>query len=142
MANLITVLNRIIQKQNFSFSKKYFTSIEEHRAQTISHIGKILWFVLLYFFFFCLLARGWIGAMLPAYATATATPDSRHVWDPLQHSPQQQQIPNPLSKARDWTGVLMDVYCILRVLVNRTNPCMPPVAIKTKTKTTNYPQRH
>ena len=46
---------------------------------------------------------------LPAYttATATATPDPSPVCDP-PHSSWQCQILNPLSKARDWTCVLMD----------------------------------
>ena len=43
---------------------------------------------------------------LPAYATATATPDLSHVCD-LHHSSQQCQILNPLSKARDRTPYLM-----------------------------------
>ena len=37
---------------------------------------------------------------LPAYATATATPDPSHVWN-LHHSWWQCQILNPLSEARD-----------------------------------------
>ena len=44
---------------------------------------------------------------LPAYATAAATPDPRHVCK-LHHSSQQQQILNPLSGARDRTHILMD----------------------------------
>ena len=44
---------------------------------------------------------------LPAYAIATATPDLSHICD-LHHSCQQRQIPNPLSKARDRTHILMD----------------------------------
>ena len=44
---------------------------------------------------------------LPAYTTATATPDPSHVWD-LHHSSQQHQILNPLSRARDQTHILMD----------------------------------
>ena len=43
---------------------------------------------------------------LPAYTTATATPDPSHVCD-LHHSSQQHWIPNPLSKARDRTHKLM-----------------------------------
>ena len=43
---------------------------------------------------------------LPAYATTTATPDPSHVFD-LHHSSRQHQIPNPPSKARDWTHNLM-----------------------------------
>ena len=43
---------------------------------------------------------------LPAYITATATPDPSHVCD-LYHSSWQLQIFNPVSKARDRTHVLM-----------------------------------
>ena len=39
---------------------------------------------------------------LPAYATATATPDLSHVYD-LHHSSWQHRILNRLSKARDQT---------------------------------------
>ena len=42
-----------------------------------------------------------------AYATATATWDPRCICD-LHHSSWQCPILNPLSKARDWTCVLMD----------------------------------
>ena len=45
-------------------------------------------------------ARGSVGAIAPAYTTATATRDLRHVCD-LHHSSQQRQILNPLSKVRD-----------------------------------------
>ena len=44
---------------------------------------------------------------LPAYATASATPDLSCVCD-LHHSPKQHWILNPLSEARDQTCVLMD----------------------------------
>ena len=44
---------------------------------------------------------------LPASALVTATGDPSHVCD-LDHSPQQRQILNPLSKARGRTLVLMD----------------------------------
>ena len=50
---------------------------------------------------------------LPAYAKATATQDLSHVWG-LPHSLQQCQILNPLSRAGDWTCILMDtsqVHC-------------------------------
>ena len=43
---------------------------------------------------------------LPAYARATATPDSSHVCDP-HHSSQQHQILNPVSEARNRTCNLM-----------------------------------
>ena len=44
---------------------------------------------------------------LPAYTTATAMPDPSRTCD-LHHNSQQCRIPDPLSKARDWTRVLMD----------------------------------
>ena len=44
---------------------------------------------------------------LPAYNTATATPDPSRIWD-LDHNPCQHQILNPVSKARDGICVLMD----------------------------------
>ena len=44
---------------------------------------------------------------LPVYATATATPDLSHVCN-LHYSSQQCWIPNPLSRARDQTHVLID----------------------------------
>ena len=43
---------------------------------------------------------------LPATATATAMPDSSWVYN-LHHIPQQHQILNALSEARDWTYILM-----------------------------------
>ena len=53
---------------------------------------------------------GWIGAVasslyLSVYTTATAMPDTSHIWD-LHHSSQQCRIPNPLTEARDWTHIL------------------------------------
>jgi len=53
------------------------------------------------------LARDPIGAVTPAYSTATATPDLSCVCN-LHHSSQQCQILNLLSKTRDWTCILMD----------------------------------
>ena len=43
---------------------------------------------------------------LPAYPTATATRDLNGIFD-LYHSSQQHQIPNPLSKAKDWISIPM-----------------------------------
>ena len=48
----------------------------------------------------------------PAYTTATATPDWRHVCN-LHHSLQQYQILNPLSKAMEQTCILMDTSQVL-----------------------------
>ena len=44
---------------------------------------------------------------LPAYTTATATPDPSYVCD-LHCSSQQRWILNPLSEAKDWTQILLD----------------------------------
>ena len=44
---------------------------------------------------------------LPAYTTATATPDPSHICD-LCHSLWQCQILNPLRKARDRTHIHKD----------------------------------
>ena len=48
---------------------------------------------------------------LPAYTTAIATWDPNHGWD-LHHRSRQQQIPNPLSEARDGTCILRDASWI------------------------------
>ena len=45
---------------------------------------------------------------LPAYTTATATQDPSRVYN-LHHSSRQHQILHPLSEARDWTCVIMDI---------------------------------
>ena len=45
---------------------------------------------------------------VPAYSTATATPDPSHLCD-LHHSSQQCQVLNPLSEAGDQTRVLTDL---------------------------------
>ena len=51
---------------------------------------------------------------LPTYTIASATWDLSYVCD-LHHSSQQHWIPNPLSKARNQTRVLIDTnrvcYC-------------------------------
>ena len=43
----------------------------------------------------------------PAYTTATAMQDLSHIFD-VHHSSWQCCIPDPLSKARDETRILMD----------------------------------
>ena len=57
-------------------------------------------------------ARGLIGAIAVAYATATATQDPSRVCD-LHYSSRQGQILNPLSETRDRTCVLMDASQVL-----------------------------
>ena len=46
-----------------------------------------------------------VKSKLQAYATATATQDPSPFFD---HNSQQSQIFNPLSKARNWTCILID----------------------------------
>ena len=48
---------------------------------------------------------------LLAHTTATAMPDLSHVFN-LHHSSWQHRIFNPLSKARDWTCILMVTSCV------------------------------
>jgi len=63
-------------------------------------------------------ARGQIGAAVMAYTTATATRELSQVCD-LYLSSWQRWIPNPLSKARDRTRILMDTsqirFCCARM---------------------------
>ena len=59
---------------------------------------------------------------LPTYTTATATLDSNHICD-LRQSLQQHQILNPLSEARDPTGILMGISQILNLLSHNRNSC-------------------
>ena len=111
------------------FEKIYFSVIRTHKIFQICHLHfniaydfYIVSFCLLFYFIlfilFCLfratlqhtkVPRLGIKSelQLPAYATATATPDPSCVWD-LHHSSWQHWILNPLSRARDQTCVLMD----------------------------------
>ena len=57
---------------------------------------------------------------LPAYTTATATPDLNHVCD-LHHSSREHWILNPLNEARDRTHVLMDTSRILNRMSYNVN---------------------
>ena len=58
---------------------------------------------------------GELELWLPAYATATAMPDPSCFCD-LHHSSWQCQILNPLSRARNWTQVLMDASWVFNLL--------------------------
>ena len=78
-------------------------------------MGKLNFFFLSFFFCPYMAApvayggsqpRGLIGVLLPAYTTATATPDPTCVCD-LYHSSGQHRILNPLSEVRDQTHNLM-----------------------------------
>ena len=57
---------------------------------------------------------------LPAYTTATATRDQSRVCDP-HHSSWPCWIPDPLSKARDQTCILMNTSWVLNPLSNNGN---------------------
>ena len=122
-----------IRKNIYSFFKQTFKLVEtgsppipgvsNHITFTLhheSHVHKGT------FFFFLFRAvptahgssqvRSLTRARLPAYATATATPDpSRSHICNLHHSSEQCRILNPLSRARDQTCILMDIsqvpYC-------------------------------
>ena len=56
----------------------------------------------------------------PAYTTATAMLDPSHVCD-LHHSSWQRLIPDPLSKARDGTFLLMDTSRVCNSLSHSGN---------------------
>ena len=80
------------------------------------------------FFFFFLGLHPWhmevlrLGVeqelQLPAYTTATATGDPSHVCD-LHRSSQQCRIPDPLSRARERTRILMDTSRICFLCIAR-----------------------
>ena len=90
--------------------------------RSLKFIFIILFFILLFLLFFRAVpvaygssqARGWIRAAAAAYTTATATQDLTYVCS-LYHSLEQHQILSLLSKARNWTHILMDTswvcYC-------------------------------
>ena len=84
-----------------------------------------------FFFLFCFLGpHPWhvevprLGVeselQLPAYTTATATPNPSHICN-LHHSSWQCWIPNPLSKARHQTFVLMDTNRVCQPLIHYGN---------------------
>ena len=86
------------------------------------------WLILVWF---CLFRATWehmevprLGVeselQLPAYTTATATPDRRHICD-LCHSLWQCRILNPLSKTRDGTLILTDASQVLNLLSHNGN---------------------
>ena len=60
------------------------------------------------------------GLQLPAFTTATATPDLNRVCD-LHHSSRQCRILNPLSEARDGAPILMDTSWVLNPLSHNGN---------------------
>ena len=61
---------------------------------------------------------------LLAYTTATAMQHLSHICN-LYHSSQQHQIPNPLSKARDQTCILVDASQIRQPLSCDRNSQVP-----------------
>ena len=65
-------------------------------------------------------AQGQIRAVVEAYTIATATPDLSYICD-LHHSLWQCQILNPVSKAGDWTQILMDTCQVLHLLSHNGN---------------------
>ena len=76
------------------------------------------------FFVFVLLFRVTLVKLelqLPAYTTAIATWDPRHICN-VQHSSQQCWIPDPLSEARDQTHSLMDTSQICFCCITMATP--------------------
>ena len=61
---------------------------------------------------------------LPAYTTATVSPDLSCIFD-LHHSSWQHQILNPLSEARDQTHILMDTSQICCPCATTGTPSFP-----------------
>ena len=61
-----------------------------------------------------------LGLQVPAYATATATPDPSRICD-LRRSLRQRQILNPLSEARNPTRILIDISWVLNPLSHNSN---------------------
>ena len=121
----------LVQNSDFSYSFIPSTFFSWHswavwwtwKATT----GKPRSYLIPYFFFFFLpmayrssQARGWIGAAAAGLCPATVMWDPSHIWD-LHHSLRQCRILNPLSKARDWTRILIDTSRILKPLSHNGN---------------------
>ena len=80
--------------------------------------GNLCSFFFFFFFFFILELPVWHTEVprlvvkselqLPAYSTAAATWDPSNICD-LHHSSWQFWVLNPLSKARDWTHIIMNI---------------------------------
>ena len=113
----VTFHSRLVLRTCLFFLSFYFTP-------WVAYLFSLSFF----FFFFFLVSLGLhpqymkvprLGVeselQLPAYCTATATPDPSHICDPHLSS-QQQQILNPLNKARGWTRILMDTSRVLNPL--------------------------
>ena len=66
------------------------------------------------------LGRGRIELQLPAYATATAMQDVSCICD-LHQSLRQCWILNPMSEARDWTHIFIDISRVLNPLSHNGN---------------------
>ena len=107
-----------------SFSHSYYASklfsYYPPQAQNFFPFNESCYYFIFYFNLFIILFLGLhllhmevprLGVkselQLPAYVTATAMLDLSHICD-LHHSSWQHWILSPLSKARDWTCVLMD----------------------------------
>ena len=88
----------------------------------IFHIFKIIVFILQPHLQH--MAVPWLGVESelhpPGYTTATAMQDPSCVCD-LCHSFQLCWILNPLSEARDWTGIFMDISQVLNPLSHKGN---------------------
>ena len=80
----------------------------------------------------------WLGIkselQLPPYTIATAMPDPSCICN-LQHTSQQRQILNPLSKTRDCTLALMDTSWVCYCWATMGTACIHNSYLKGKRKT-------
>ena len=88
-------------------------SIVENNLVFIKYVFFFIFFAFFFFFratptaYGSSQAKGRIGAVAASLHHSTTMWDPSHICD-LHHSSQQCRIPDPLSKARDQTGILMD----------------------------------
>ena len=125
--NIQNSINNIISNCKQTANMKHDMMIFELNFYFHWEFSCLSWhFDFFFFFFFLVFLRPYPRHMevprlgikselqLPGYATATAMWDLSCVCD-LHHSSRQCRILNPLSKARDWTPILMGTgwvcYC-------------------------------
>ena len=111
-----------LEKDSFDCEKKQGKSLRSRTRALILLSYWIYWFwnhPTIDLFYFAFLGPHpqhmevpWLGVKLElqllAYSTATAMQDPSHIYN-LHHSSGQWWISNPLSKARDWACILVDV---------------------------------
>ena len=76
---------------------------------------------------------------MPTYTTAIATRDPSHICD-LYHRSRQCHIPDPLSKARDGTLILMDTSWICFCCATTGTPHFHFREVQIEVQSSNLPQ--